>query len=117
MSLRDLKQPICSQIHGAAMGCGYSQSVASHQQEQGARVLEGTHLVFGCTAAVIGLLSSAISTLAEARATAGPEDNPSVSTSQLAPMCPCTHMAVLTGDSAYIWVTSARATQLKPLQV
>lgn len=112
MSLRDLKQPVCS------LGCGYSQSVASHQQEQGAsaRVLEGAHLVFGCTAAVIGLLLPAISTLAEARATASPEDNPSVSTSQLAPLCPCTHMAVLTGDSAYIWVTSV-ATQLKPLQV
>lgn len=99
MSRQDLKQPVRSHIHGAATGCGYSQSVASHQQEQraSARVLEGTHLVFGCAAAVIGLLLSAISTLAEARTTAGPEDNPSVSTSQLAPLCPCTHMAVLTG--------------------
>lgn len=99
MSQRDLKQPACSYIHWAATRGGHSQLVATHQQEQGAsaKVLEGTHLVFGCTAAVIGLLWSASSTLAEARTTAGPEDNPSVSTSQLAPLCPCTHMAVLTG--------------------
>lgn len=74
-------------------------TVASHQQEEGgsARVLEGTHLVFGCAAAVIGLLWPASSPLAEARTTAGPEDNPSVSTCQVALLHPCTHMAVLTG--------------------
>ncbi len=100
---------------GLLCGCGYSQSAVSHQQEEGgsARVLEGTHLVFGWVAAVIGLLWPASSALAEARTTAGPEDNPSVSTCQLAPLRPCTHMAVLTGGfSIHLgYITKSHSTE------
>lgn len=117
MSQRDLKRPACSHIDGAATGCGSSQSVASHQQEQGAgaRVLEGTHLVFGCTAAVIGLLWPASS-----QKPGPPLALKIIHLSAPVSWLPCAPVPTWLcwqGDTAYIWVTSPRATQLNPPQV